>query len=150
MMRAVRIERRSARHEDLKGRVLCHELRAEDGRVAIAKGRVLDDMDCARALGLDWAELHLVAMDADDIHEDEAGGRIARAAAGYGVAVRDASGGHWPLVATHRGLLSVDQPALERLNTLDGPCVYSLYDGQVVDASEVVARAKILPFAVPS
>jgi hypothetical protein len=149
-MLAVRIERRSAQHTDLKGRVLCHELRAEDGRVAIAKGRVLDDDDCARALTLDWSELHLLALADDDVHEDEAGDRIARAVAGEGVVVRNVSGGHWPLVATHRGLLAVDQLALERINTLDGPCVYSLYDHQVIDAGEVVARAKILPFAVSS
>ena len=147
-MQAVRVERRSARQTDLTGRVICHELRADDGRVVIAKGRVLDDDDSARALTLDWSELHLLVLDDDDVHEDEAGDRIARAVAGDGVAVRAPAGGHWPLAATQRGLLAVDQVALERINTLDGPCIYSLYDRQVVDSGEVVARAKILPFAI--
>jgi len=56
-MRAVRVERPSAQKSDLNGRVLCHELRGDDGRVAIAKGRVLDDEDSARALTLDWSAL---------------------------------------------------------------------------------------------
>jgi len=147
-MHAIRVERRAAQTADLMGRVLCHELRDHEGRVAIAKGRVLDADDSQRALDLAWTELHLLALDRDDVHEDEAGERIARAVAGEGTAVRTASGGHWPIAATHRGLLGVDAQRLEEVNQLDGPCVYSLYDGQVVESGETVARAKIIPFAV--
>jgi hypothetical protein len=147
---AVRVERDGARSDDLTGRVLCHELRLADGRVAIAKGRVLDREDATRALSLAWSELHLIALDDGDVHEDEAGERIARLVAGHGIAVRTASGGHWPLAATCRGLLGVHDTALQEVNALDGPCVYSLYDGQVVEAGEVVARAKIIPFAIAS
>lgn len=149
-MHAVRVERGSARSADLTGHVLCHELRADDGRVAIAKGRVLDADDATRALELPWTELHLLALDDDDVHEDAAGDRIAHAIAGDGVMVRAPSGGHWPLSATRRGLLAVEQGILQRVNELDGPCVYSLHDGQVVEDREVVARAKIIPFAVSS
>ena len=87
-MHAVRVKRGLARTADLSGRVLCHELRSEDGRVAIAKGRVLDDADSHRALELPWAELHLLALDSDDVHEDAAGETIARGVAGDGVSVR--------------------------------------------------------------
>jgi molybdopterin biosynthesis enzyme len=34
------------------------------------------------------------------------------------------------------------------VNGIEGPCVYSVFDGQVVDAGEIVARAKITPFAL--
>jgi hypothetical protein len=149
-MYAVRVERDRAQASDLAGRVLCHELRFDDGRVAIPKGRVLDDDTAARALALTWSEIHLLALDADDVHEDEAGDRIARLAAGQGVEVRAPSGGHWPLAATHRGLLAIARTALEAMNDLDGPCVYSLLDGQIVEAGEVVARAKVIPFAITS
>ena len=147
-MHAIRVARDSARATDLAGRVLCHELRSDDGRVAIAKGRVLDDADSQRALELSWTELHLLALDPDDVHEDAAGDRIARMAAGTGVVVRPVSGGHWPLVAEHRGVLTIDTARLERINELDGPCVYALYDGQVVEAGETIGHAKIIPFAV--
>jgi len=147
-MQAFRVTRALAQTADLSGRVLCHELRSDDGRVAIAKGRVLDDADARRAMELPWAELHLLALDSDDVHEDAAGNTIARRVAGGGVSVRPPSGGHWPIVAECRGVLSIDIDRLVRINELDGPCVYSLYDGQVVEADEVVARAKIIPFAV--
>ncbi len=84
-MYAVRVERDRAQASDLAGRVLCHELRFDDGRVAIPKGRVLDDDTAARALALTWSEIHLLALDVDDVHEDEAGDRIARLVAGDGV-----------------------------------------------------------------
>jgi hypothetical protein len=149
-MRAVRVDRDSAQVPDLDGRVLCHELRFNDGRVAIPKGRRLDHDDAARALTLAWSELHLLALDADDVHEDEAGDRIARTVAGPGIEVRPPAGGHWPLVASSRGVLTIAGEALEALNDLDGPCVYSLLDGQIVERGEVVARAKVIPFAVTS
>ena len=98
-MHAIRVARGSAQPADLTGRVLCHELRFADGRVAIAKGRVLDAADSERALDLAWSELHLVALDPDDVHEDAAGGRIARRVAGEGVRLRDSSGGHWALAS---------------------------------------------------
>ena len=69
-----------------------------------------------RALELSWTELHLLALDADDVHEDAAGDRIARKVAGTGVAVRPASGGHWPLVAVHRGVLTIDTARLDQIN----------------------------------
>jgi len=149
-VRAIRVERRSAQATDLAGRVLCHDLRSDDGHVAFAKGRVLDSDDAATALALEWTELHLLALDDRDVHEDAAGTRVAQLAAGDGVAVRAASGGHWPLAATRRGLLAIDTARLRQVNELDGPCVYSLYDGQVVETGDVVARAKIIPFAVTS
>ena len=148
-MHAVRVERASARPEDLDGRVLCHELRGDDGRVAFAKGRILSSEDVPLALSLPWSELHLAVLENGDVHEDDAGARVARATAGDGVEVRGASGGHWSLAATRRGVLTVETAALERVNALDGPCVYTLLDGQVVERAEVVARAKVLPFAVP-
>ena len=149
-MHAVRVERASAQPADLSGHVICHELRFADGRVAIPKGRVLDADDSARAMSLAWSELHLLALDDDDVHEEEAGDRIARLVAGDGVQVRAPSGGHWPIAAAHRGVLAIDNRALEAVNELEGPCVYSLLDGQVVDSGEIVARAKLIPFAVSS
>ena len=148
-MHAVRIARHTASLETLIGRLICHDLRFDDGRIAVPKGRVLDADDSACAMSLDWSELHVLALDPEDVHEEAAGDRIARAVAGDGVAVHPAAGGHWPLAAAHGGMLAIDGAALDAVNDLEGPCVYSLLDGQVVREGEVVARAKLIPFAVP-
>jgi len=39
----------------LEGRVACHDVRDEAGKVAIAKGQVLDAAAAARLLALPWA-----------------------------------------------------------------------------------------------
>jgi len=64
------------------------------------------------------------------------------------VRVRDSAGGQWALVAEPRGLLRVRGEALAGVNALEGIAVYTLYDGQVVDAGEVVAKAKVTPLVI--
>jgi hypothetical protein len=133
----------------IDGAVLCHDLRAGDGALCYRKGYILRADDLPAVAALPWEELHLVRMDAGDVHEDEAGERLARAAAGPGVRVGRASGGHWPLTAETRGLVEVAAQVLDRVNDVEGLCVYTLLSGHVVDAGEVVARAKITPFVMP-
>lgn len=147
-MKGVRLARAAARAEDLAGRVLARDLRDEAGRIALGKGTVLDDGALAAIAHLPWDELHLVEPAPGDVHEREAGARLARAAAGPGVAVATLAGGAWPLSAMHRGLLAVDVRALDEVNAVEGLCLYTLYHGQVVEADEPVARAKIVPFVL--
>jgi hypothetical protein len=132
----------------IDGAVLCHDLRAADGGVRYRKGRVLRADDLSAVASLPWDELHLVRMDDGDVHEDEAGERLARAAAGAGVRVDAASAGHWPLRAEWRGIVDVAVGSLDTVNGIEGLCVYTLLSGHVVDGGEVVARAKITPFVM--
>jgi hypothetical protein len=128
--------------------VLCHDLGDGDGRARFRKGQRLTATDAPALLALEWSELHVIHPDANDVHESDAGARIAAAAAGDGVEVGALSGGHWPLTAQRRGVLGVTVEALDRVNRLEGLCVYTLYDGQIVDSGETVARAKITPFVL--
>ena len=73
---------------------------------------------------------------------------MATAAAGDGVEAQAPSAGHWPLVATRRGVLDVSVDALRQANMLDGILIYTLFDGQIVDIGEHVARAKIAPLVL--
>ena len=73
---------------------------------------------------------------------------MARAVAGSGVSVRDSAGGQWAIVAATRGILRVATASLAAVNGLEGISVYTVFDGQVVDAGEVVARAKVTPLVI--
>jgi hypothetical protein len=132
----------------LEGRVLCHDVRGADGKIALEKGLVLDAAAAGRLLGLPWREIHLLELAPGDIHEEPAGARLSRASAGDGVTVKGYGGGQWTLTATRRGLLRVRADALVRVNAQEGLAVYTLYDLQPVDAGEIVARAKISPLAI--
>jgi hypothetical protein len=147
-MKAVVATRDAIDADAIDGAVLCLDLRASDGTLRYRKGRILRADDLPSVATLPWDELHLVRMDAGDVHEDEAGERLARAAAGPGVRVGTASAGHWPLTAETRGIADIAASALDRVNAVEGLCVYTLFSGHVVDAGEVVARAKITPFVM--
>jgi len=135
--------------ERLVGWVLCHDVRDAGGKLAFRKGTVLDLTSALRLTEVAAGEVHLLEMELGDIHEDPAGERLAAAVAADGVRVRDSSGGQWALVAEHRSLVRVEVGTLAAVNALDGISVYTLYDGQVVDAGEVVAKAKVTPLVLP-
>ena len=132
----------------IDGLLLTRDVRDARGAIAFRKGTRLRADDAARLLALSWDELHAVALAPGDVHEDAAGVRLAHAIAGAHLAVGGFAGGHWPLHAACRGLLAIDAEALAAINGIDGLAVYTLLDGQVVEAGETVARAKIVPFAI--
>lgn len=133
----------------IAGSVLVHDVRDARGAVCVAKGRVLNLDDVARLRTAPWQELHIAALAPDDIHEDEAGPKLACAAAGSGARVGEMSSGHWPLLASRRGIVDVSIDAMAEVNGREGLSVYTLFHGHVVDEGEVLGRAKITPFAVP-
>src|SRR5690242_2994498 len=135
--------------QSIVGSVLVHDVRDADGAVRVDKGRILDEADVTRLEDLRWTELHVATLEPEDIHEDEAGAALACAAAGEGVRVGARSAGHWPLIADRRGIVDVAVEPLAEVNEREGLAVYTLYHGHVVDEGEVVARARITPFALP-
>ncbi len=128
------------------GSVLSQDVLGADGRVALGKGSVLSEVEVARLRTLPWSELHLIEMEQGDLHEDEAGRRLARAAAGEGVVVQPQAAGTWPLAARHRGLFEMDPAHLARVNEIEDLAVVTLPRHQVVLEGELVGRAKIVPF----
>jgi hypothetical protein len=141
------------RHDDatvelLVGRVLCHDVRDAAGKVALAKGATLDAAGAQTLLTLPWDEVHLLALEPGDLHEEAAGARLAAAVIGAGAELRAYTGGQWSLAATHRGLLRVDAPRLAAVNVHEGMAVFTLFDRQPVDRGEIVAKAKVTPLAI--
>jgi hypothetical protein len=134
--------------ESLAGAVLVSDVRDSLGRVVVGRGTLIGDDELVMLQGLAWESLHVVRPGAGDVLEAEAGTALARAASGSGVRAGDAAGGHWPLAATSRGIVEVRREALMSVNRSGELAIYTLPDGQVVEAGEVIARAKIIPFVV--
>lgn len=137
--------------QQVVGRVLCQNVSVQrDGRrLSLLKGRILtvEDVEVLRAVG--EQELHLLELEAGDIHEDEAALRIARAVAGPGLEQQGPAESQVKLVARQRGVLEVRADVLKRLNSLPWVGVFTLYDGQVVEEGKKVAGVKVAPLAVP-
>lgn len=149
-MKAHAIPRVGATAEGLVGKVLCHDVKDREGRVVGRKGEPVDPALAERLLRVEWEEVHALELEPGDLHEEEAGGRLARAVTGPGVEVRGYTGGQWSLAAAHRGLLRVEGVRLSELNALEGISVFTLFDRQPVERGEVVARAKVTPLAIAS
>jgi hypothetical protein len=116
--------------------------------VALGKGARLDAAAAQTLLEIPWEEIHLLALEPGDLHEEDAGRRLAAAVAGDGVEVKGYTGGQWTLAATRRGLLRVDSPRLGAVNVHEGMAVFTLFDRQPVDRGETVAKAKVTPLVI--
>src|SRR5262245_37273781 len=89
------------------------------GEQRLRKGHRLTPADLPLLAELE-RPLHAVILDASDVHEDDAGARLATAVAGPGLGIGGPSFSRYNLVATTKGLLRVDADALLRLNRLPG------------------------------
>ncbi|TMC04176.1 MAG: hypothetical protein E6J41_25495 [Chloroflexi bacterium] len=141
-MKLIRLHSSQVTAAAVAGRVLTHDIRH-----GLRKGTVLgpEHVESLRAI----PEVHLVELDEDDIHEDEAARRLGRAVAGPGARVEGPSQSQVRLIAERRGLVRVDREAVDRLNHLPAVGVFTVMDGQAVEAGEEVAGAKVTPVAVP-
>jgi len=147
-MKAIAQRHEGTTVEALVNTVLCHDVRDAAGKIVSHKGARLDAAAAAVVLGAPWEEIHLLAVEPGDLHEEDAGARLAGAVVGEGVEVKGYSGGQWALAATRRGLLAVGVSALAEVNAHGAISVFTLFDGQPVEPGEVVARAKVTPLVV--
>ena len=141
-MKALRLDGRSAAAGDIKGRVLVHDLGPD-----LRKGTVLDERHLDRVR--QNSELHVVELEAGDLHEDEAARRLAAALAGPGLEAKPPVQSQARVVARHRGLVRVRGDVIDAINSLGYISVFTLMDGQAVAEGEEVAGCKVTPVAVP-
>jgi hypothetical protein len=128
---------------DVAGRVLTHDLASD-----LRKGTILGAEHLALLRG--HREVHAVELEPGDIHEDEAGRRLAEAIAKLGpLRVDGPAQSQYRLVATKRGLLRVNAELVGKINGISGIAVFTLFDGQAVEVGDEVAGCKVTPVAVP-
>jgi hypothetical protein len=133
----------------LAGAVLTRDLRF-DG-VRWTKGRRLspDDLEAlARAVPTADGETTVLVIEPGELHEDEAAVRLATAVGGAGLTTRGPTESRVDLVAATAGVVHVRPRELELLNRVDPLEVFTVLDGQVVSAGDLVASIKVAPHVV--
>ena len=131
------------------GAILAHGLKA--GARRFKKGRLLTAADVRDLLDDGVAWVVAARPEPGDVGEDEAARRLAAAAAGSGVSAGEAFTGRANLFADARGVARIDGRAVDRVNMVDeAVTVATVAPYQVVEARQMVATIKIIPFAVPS
>ncbi|MDF3015473.1 MAG: MoeA [Thermomicrobiales bacterium] len=117
------------------------------GGQRIRKGHRVRADDVSLLAELD-RPVHAVILESGDVHEDDAGARLASAVAGPGLAIRGPSFSRFNLIANTKGLLRVDADALLRLNRLPGVAIFTLEDRIPVVPGKIVTGVKVTPVAV--
>lgn len=131
-----------------EGLLVAHTLRLADGTV-FKKGRRLDAADVAHLEQDGVAELWAAQLAAEDVEEDRAAATVAQAVGGLGTQPASASTGRCNVHAVVSGLVVVDAEAVRALNRLDPELTLAtLPPYAVVQAGDMVATIKIIPFAV--
>lgn len=136
----------------LAGSVLTRDLPMVGERWA--KGRRLSLADLgAVAASPPGRAFTVLVPEMGDIHEDEAGMRLAAVAVGgdtarAGLEVRGPAQSRVDLHATVAGVVAVRVAALARLNGIDPVELFTVADGRVVAPGDLVASAKIAPHLV--
>ena len=155
-MRAERVHPGSAISAELAGAILTRDLVVAGQRWS--KGRRLSVADLrmlSRPSSLAEREaerlLTLLVPEADDVHEDDAGRRLAAAVVGAnsGLVTGEPVQSRVDLRSTVDGVLHVRTRAVDQLNRIDSIEVFTALDGRVVSAGDLVASVKVAPHLVP-
>jgi hypothetical protein len=145
-VRAITIQASDSIPDPETARVVITEDVTLGGR-RIRKGHRLIADDVPLFADLD-RPVHAVVLESGDVHEDDAGARLASAVAGPGLAIRGPSFSRYNLTASRKGLLRVDPDALLRLNRLPGVAIFTLEDRIPVVPGKIVTGVKVTPVAV--
>jgi molybdenum cofactor cytidylyltransferase len=130
------------------GGILGHSLSA--GSERFRKGRLLSAEDVATLEKAGHVSVHIARLEPDDVPEDEAAQRIAAALAGPHARTAAAFTGRANLYAETAGLVRIDTVQLDALNEIDEAItVATLADYEPVEAGQMLATVKIIPFAAP-
>src|SRR5438309_989233 len=100
-----------------QGGILAHSVRSHG--LAFRKGRILSEADIAALIAAGVASVVIARPDENDVGEDDAAARLARALAGPHVRVGAAFTGRANLYALEQGLAIVDPVRIDAVNLVD-------------------------------
>ena len=131
------------------GWIVAEDVRSTDGKRLIKKGAILDREAFLALERARCTPIHVVEPGPDDLHEDEAGRRLAAAVAGDGVRVKGPALSRYNLIAEHKGVLRIDPQLIFSVNQIPGMSAFTLLDRQTVLPGKIVAGVKVTPLTVP-
>ncbi|MCX5830922.1 MAG: molybdopterin-binding protein [Deltaproteobacteria bacterium] len=138
--------------EKAVGTVLAHDItRIIPGKfkgVGFKKGHVVREEDVAELLKLGKRFLYAFELSANQLHEDDAALRIARAIAGSNLNWTEPREGKSSIVSTCAGLLKVNVTGLLKINKLGSIIVATLKTNFPCREGQVVAGTRIIPLTI--
>jgi molybdopterin biosynthesis enzyme len=115
---------------------------------AFRRGHIVQAGDISKLLDVGKRHLYVMELDKDEVHEEDAARRLAKAAAGAHLLLTDPSEGRVNLVAEMSGLLKIDADLLYKFNSLGDLMMATLPSNRHVKKGEVVAGTRTIPVVV--
>jgi len=132
---------------EVEGAILAHSITV--GAQTWRKGRILSADDVRQLQSAGMTEVVVASKAPDDLDENKAAELIAAALVSQGIEARPASTGRVNLHAVVSGVFTVDRGVVDALNRIDPAITLAtLPDFSTVEAGQMVATVKIIPFAV--
>ncbi|HUK40480.1 MAG TPA: hypothetical protein VLX11_05540, partial [Candidatus Acidoferrales bacterium] len=112
------------------------------------RGHIVRQEDISKLLDVGKRNLYVMELEKDELHEEDAARRLAKAAAGKNLNLSDPSEGRINLIAALSGLLKVDSDLLYRFNSLGDLMMATLPGNRYVKQGTVVAGTRTIPVVV--
>ena len=134
--------------DEAEGTILAHSVKLEGQ--AFKKGRVLSADDIAALNSAGHEGVIAARLETDDVPEDEAAQTIATAACGEGARCAAPFTGRCNIYAQAHGVALVDSARLDEVNLIhEALTVATVAPFELVEAGQMLATIKIIPFAAP-
>jgi molybdenum cofactor synthesis domain-containing protein len=115
---------------------------------AFRRGHIIRQEDVSKLLDVGKANIYVMELENDELHEEDAALRLAKAAAGTNLKLTGPSEGRINLVAAISGLLKIDVDLLFRFNSLGDLMLATLPGDRHVREGTVVAGTRTIPVFV--
>jgi len=138
--------------EDAVGLPLAHDITeivpGKHKGPAFRRGHIVRPEDITKLLDVGKRNLYVMDLEKDELHEEDAARRLAKAAAGKNLTLTDPSEGRINLVAGISGLLKVNSDLLFRFNSQGDLMLATLPGDRYVKQGTVVAGTRTIPVVV--
>jgi hypothetical protein len=143
---------RKVKAQEAIGMVLGHDVtRIIPGKfkgAVFKKGRIIHEDDIPLLLDAGNDYIYVLELREGELHEDEAGMRLAQAVAGPGIAWVPPEEGKVSLRARYKGLLRIDVSLLTRINSMEEIIVSTLHDHTPCQEGMTVAATRVIPLTI--
>ncbi|MEO5888059.1 MAG: molybdopterin-binding protein, partial [Anaerolineales bacterium] len=134
---------------EAEGKILGHNIAAVTGERLLRKGKPLTQADLAKLRALGRNSVYVAEMEADDVDENKAARRVSEAICGPGLHIKGMAAGRANLLSNEMGILRIDVERLAQINECNGITLATLLTHSPLQARQIVATVKIIPYALP-
>ena len=142
------------RVEDAVGTVLAHDmtriLRGKFKGVGFHKGHIVQEKDIPELLKIGKQYLYVLDLGKDQLHEDDAAIRIARAISAKDLDFSEPREGKINITTPYAGLLKINVAALLLVNKMESIIVATLKNNFPCKKGAIIAATRIIPLTIPT